>query len=204
MIKKLLLWLKPVRIGPLSIFALFALALSGHAYIEPRSPLAFWFFQARYLQSSDKDSYLKRHQKHLELVDGGWISQGSADFLIERISSDITTEELDAILNYALIRPSAVRSFWDNSGSEKIAIKAIERLLERLPNSDCDTKIKLIEAIEVARRGRTFGKDGHMSQGSLQEAEIALNEWWETDLPWDEKRKINPFENTSIKFFEGI
>lgn len=184
------------------LLALFT--FGGYAYIEPKSPLASWFFQTYYSLTPDKDSFLKQYLKHLDHVDGGWVSPRCVDFLNGRILSDITEQELDAILNFSLHQRQGhpVLIYKKEENQDEFVTKVIDRFLARLAAGD-ESGAKIIIAIEAVRRGESLGKDPHISHGSLEEAEAILNDWWEKDLPWNEKRKIDPFKNTSVKFFYG-
>ncbi len=181
----------------------------AYLYASPESVVSIFLLKVGYNLAPNKQSFLESYSPKLRDVSAGYVPSEVSDYLCYRLENTDDKDEIAAIVHFYVIqspdRESGVLGCSKTAG-EKIAGQII---IEMDDDSHFYGKIVLLEEI---RRNEWFGK-GKIEVGSYPNTKSFTDDlipmvrkkykdWWNSNLDWEEKRKINLLENTDIKVFK--
>jgi hypothetical protein len=209
-----------------SIFLFLLLTFCGlFIYVFPEHPINVAIFKFTYKITPAKTSFLEFYSPKRRDVANSKIPNEVDKFLCHRIEN-AADEEFSAIVNFYIIQAAGREGFCIYSTSEQTRVKIIDQIVKQLEN-DLRLYNKMI-LLEEIRLGKSLGKGDISIEGmnkpnfiTLEEDEIwgkeyekwfdeqlktngktKIQEWWDSNLSWEEKKKINPLEGTNIKVSE--
>ena len=209
-----------------SIFLLLLVTFCGlFIYIFPEHPINVALFKVAYNIIPTKTSFLEFYSPKRRDIANSTIPREVDKFLCHRIEN-AAGEEFSAIVNFYTFQAAGREGFCIYAASEQTREKIIDQIVRQLED---DTRLyNKIILLEEIRRGKSLGKGDISIEGmskpyfiTLEEDEIWRNnyqiwfdeqlktigktkyqEWWNSNLSWEEKKKINPFAGTNIKVSE--
>ena len=189
-------------------------------YASPQHPTSVALFKTVYNLAPDKKYMLELYSPQKRGVSAGYIPSEVDQFLCKRIEDTTDNKEVLAIANFYSLqtggREGACIYKVSDPAKEKMAAQLANDLDENPTLSGLYGKILLLEEI---RQGTHFGKGGlspnppennkrftaeewnKWMEKALPRAREKYKEWMNLNLNWEEKKKINPLEETSIKVF---
>ena len=186
----------------------------------PDEEISIGLFKTVYALPIDRKSFLEFYSPVRE-DNWGHISKEINDFLIYRIENSTDENELSSIAKFYAIQAIGHRLGYLINISEQSRIKLIGQLVKDLGDEGIlGGKLMLLEEIRTGKRlGKgsvsIFGNEYIDQPGILtpeyekwfykQAAPIVIpkyQEWWNSNLSWEEKKKINPLQDTNIKVAE--
>lgn len=211
-----------VKLIALSIAALFLLSFltSGILLLRyvPDNNLSIGLFKTVYILPIGKKSFLEFYSPVRE-YGIGYVPKEINDFLIYRIENSTDESEISAIANFYAIQASGHRIGYLINISEPAKMKLVNQLVKEL--DDEATLIGKLMLLEEIRTSKGLGKGSISIEGIKyprfstlrefdqwfyeQSAPIVIpkyQEWWNSNLSWEEKKKINPLQDTNIKVSE--
>jgi len=149
----------------------------------------------------------------------GYIPIKVNQFLIQKLEDTNDENEISAIVNFYALQASGHRLGYLFHISGQAKIKIIGQLIKELDDEETfGGKLMLLEEL---RTGKRLGKGSFTIEGinypkfstprefrkwfSEQFAptvKTKYQQWWNSTLSWEEKKKINPLEGTNIKVSE--
>ena len=218
--------IKLILISAFSLIFISFLTLFGlFVYYVPDVPVSLAVFEISYKIFPFKKSFLEFYSPANRNF-GVNIRTNTANnvFLLQRLETTKDENEIAAIAHYYALQSEKREYDIFRNVSEKVKPLIIEQLIKELNdnNSKLSDKIMLLE---TTRTGKRIGKGAIGVNGvdtptlskpiNTEEGEKLFNEWldaasikqkyqqwWNSSLSWEEKKKINPLEGTGIKVSE--
>jgi len=211
-----------IKLILLSIASLFLLTLltSGCLLLRylPDNEISITLFKTVYSLPIGKKSFLE-FCSPVRKNESGHLPKEINQFLISKIETTNNENEISAIVNFYALQASGHRIGYIYNISEEAKIKVINQLIKEFDNeSNLGGKLMMLEEIRV---GKGLGKGSFSIEGTnkpkfstLEEykqwfdeqsapiIKIKYQEWWNSNLSWEEKKKINPLQDTNIKISE--
>jgi hypothetical protein len=200
-----------------SIFLFLALAFCSYfIYFETRHPLNIALFKFTYNILPAKKLFLETYSPRNRDVDGGYIPPEVDEFLCQRVETTNETEEIAAIANFYALQAGGREGTCifkvSDAKREKIAAEIIRRM-----DDDPDLWGQMI-LLEQIRLGESLGKASISSKPSseltrnietrqdwekwnaehLPGGREKFRQWWNLNLSWEEKKKIDPLADAEI------
>lgn len=188
-------------------FLAFGLIIFGaYIYYVPNSKLSILFFKIGYNLTPNKKIFLTAYSPNLRDVQAGLVPDEVSYYLCEKLENTDNRNEISSIAHFYIIQ-SPDREYGIFRCSDEKRGKLVESIIEEMKDdSYFYSKIVLIEEI---RQNKSLGK-GRVQVSSnsvitqftddlIPLVRQKYQEWWNLNLDWNEKRKINPLANTSIK-----
>ena len=154
----------------------------------------------------------------------GYVPVEVTQFLIKRLEKTDEENEIAAIAHFYAIQSKKREYDIFRNVSERVKPLIIEQLIKELDDDSSNLSDKIM-LLETTRTGKRIGKGAIGVNGvdtptlskpiNTEEGEKLFNEWldaagikqkyqqwWNSSLSWEEKKKINPLEGTGIKVSE--
>ncbi|MDQ3131922.1 MAG: hypothetical protein M3Q99_14335 [Acidobacteriota bacterium] len=212
-IKKILLFISSVCLVFSIIFG------SLFFYVFPEYPVNIAFFKVIYNVIPAKRSFLNFYSPVRRNIRSGYAPVEVNQFLINKITVSKNENEISAIVHFYAIQAEGHRIGYFDNFSEEVKPKIIQQLIKELDdNTNLSGKLMLLEEIRSNKRlGKgSVGISGmnHLAFSTIEEykkwfneelektAKSKYQEWWNLNLSWEEKKKIDPLEGTNIKVSE--
>jgi len=146
----------------------------------------------------------------------GYVPVKVNQFLIQKLEDTNDDQEISAIVNFYALQASEHRLGYLINISEQAKIKIISQTIKELDEEEnLGGKLMMLDEI---RTGNRLGKGGYGIEGvsypkftspeeyrkwfyekSAPTVISKYQEWWNSNLSWGDKKKINPLEGTNIK-----
>jgi hypothetical protein len=209
-----------------SIFLFLSLAFCGlFVYAFPEHPINIALFKLTYNLTPAKKSFLEFYSPARRDIANGKIPNEVDKFLCQRIEK-ADNEEFSAIVNFYIFQAAGREGICIYAASDRTREKIIDQIVKQ--SEDNSLLYKKIVLLEQVRLGKSLGKGDISIKGmnqprflTLEEdkrwrkeyekwfdeqlettGKTKLQEWWNSDLSWEEKKKINPLEGTNIEVSE--
>lgn len=163
-----------------------------------------------------KKSFLELYSPLRRDVNNGTIPEEVDRFLCRQIEVTKDESELSAIINLYAIQAGGREGFCIYEVSDDAKQKVIARIVDEFDaGENLSGKMMLIEQL---RLGKSLGKGQIRSQDAVipentdikywrkwkdeivaPKAKTDFINWWNLDLDWTEKRKIDPLKNSAVK-----
>lgn len=206
----------------LFMFVSSAFLLGAIAFYLPDTPIGLAVFETSYKAFPFKKAFLDFYSPADRNYGVNTRSNPQVDeFLIQRIEASDDKNEVEAIAHYFTLQSKERNYGIFINVSDRVKPTIINHLIKELDNdnSNLSDKIMLLEttrtgkrigkgAIEIENKNMPdFPKSWTMEQRKkLFDESLAATgvkqkyqDWWNLNLSWEEKRKINPLEGTNIK-----
>ncbi len=209
----------------LFIFFSSAFLLGAIAFYLPDTPIGLAVFETSYEAFPFKKAFLDFYSPANRNYGVNARSNYQVnEFLIQRIETTNNESEIAAIAHYYALQSKKREFDIFQNVSDRVKPIIINQLIKEFDgSSNLGGKIMLLE---VTRTGKRLGKGAIGIEGenrapnfssslTIDEVEKLLDEklvktnviqkyqeWWNLNLSWEEKKKINPLEGTSIKVSE--
>ncbi len=194
---------------------------AGFLYGVPSHPASVFAFKLGYYTSWDKAGYLRFYSPFRRDVGGGYIPLEVDSFLCEKLEMTRDMAEVEAIVGFYSLQVrgrggDCVYRASDRAG-ERIAEVLVGKIISAAEGTDISGEITLLEEV---RQQRSFGKGGLNRSGistdhpttpeewekwkfemAIPIARQKYLEWWNLDIPWEEKKMISPLPGTEIGVF---
>ena len=211
-----------IKLILLSTALLFLLTLltSGCLLLRylPSNELSITLFKTVYNLPIGKKTFLEFYSP-VRKNESGHLPKEIHQFLVNKIETTNNENEFSAILNFYALQASGHRIGYLHNISEEAKIKAIDQLIKEInEKSNLGGKIMMLEEI---RTGKNLGKGSFSIETTNQPKfstveeygkwfdeqsaliiEAKYHEWWNSNSSWEEKKKINPLQDTNIKVSE--
>lgn len=196
-----------------SVFLFFIMAL-GVMFFYPATdnPVSVALFKFTYRVTPVKKAFLEAYSPRKRDVSGGYIPPQVDEFLCQRIETTNDTGETAAIVNFYAIQAGGREGSCifkvSETAREKIAAEIIKQMDD---NPNLWGQIILLEQV---RQGKSLGKASISGKQRLNlstkedwekwKAEYLpggrekFREWWNSNLSWKEKQKIDPLKDAEI------
>ena len=203
-----------IKFVTLSFCLLFLVGFVLFIYEFPQSSASIAVTKLAYNLPLDKKFFLEFYSPRGRGVNAGNVPGEFAGFLCEKLEETTDESEISAIVNFYAIQPEALRL----KMSEPTKQKVMDQLIKSLGNnSNLQTKLILLEQV---RSGKDLGKGTIRRKFSAKEdlssreewdnwwkkalpaAKEKFQIWWNLNLSWEEKKKINPLEGTEVSIEE--
>lgn len=204
---KVILMVTPVFL----VFTAFFL-FAAYLYGTPDHPISIAMFKAGYKLSPLRSSFLEFYSPQIRDVAAGYIPQEVDEFLCDRLENTTDEDELTAIINFYALQAGGRQGDRIQKLSETTRERIAGRIIKDLEANE-ELRGRLILLHEM-RTGKSLEKGGlgpgpletelpattEQQQVSQRKAEAVAKEkfieWWNSDLSWEEKKKINPLKGT--------
>ncbi len=207
------------------IFISFLILFVSFVYYVPDTPISLAVFKTSYSLFPFKKSFLEFYSPAGRNFGVNTRSPSCINiFLLQRIETTNDESEITAITHYYTLQAKMREYDIFFNVSDRVKPLIIDQLIKDLGdvNSNLSDKIMLLETTRTGKRiGKgAIGIDGEnmpnfSSSTTMDEIEKWRNEriaatgvkqkyqeWWSSNLSWEEKKKINPLEGTNIKVSE--
>jgi len=201
-----------------SIFLVLVLVLvfcSLYVYSRPDHPVSLALFKFVYNITPAKKSFLEFYSPYRRDVNARYLPDEVDKLLCRNIETTNNEEEFSAIVNLYTMQAGGREGdcifYVSESVKEKIAAEIIKQM---------DTEPNLwgqLILLEEMRLGKSLGK-GYIGSSSppypstreewdewkeeyLPIGKEKYQEWWKSNLSWDEKRKIDPLKDAVIHIY---
>lgn len=181
----------------------------------PDNEISITLFKAVYNLPFGKKTFLEFYSPGREDVRGK-VPVEINQFLIQKIETTNDENEISAIVHFYALQANAHRIGYIYHISEEAKMKVTNQLIKELNDeSNLGGKLMMLEEIRTGKRlGKgSFGIEGlnHPNFSTLEEhrewfdkqsariVKTKYQEWWTSNLSWEEKKKINPLQDTNIK-----
>jgi len=211
--------IKLILLSVASLF-LFSLLTSGCLLLRylPDDEVSITLFKAVYILPFGKKTFLEFYSPVREDA-RGYVPIEINQFLIQRIETTNDENEMSAIVHFYAIQASGHRIGYIHHISDEFKPKLVNQLIKELNNkSNLGGKLMMLQEIRIGKSlGKgSFGIEGlnHPNFSTLEEyrewfdkqfapiVKTKYQEWWNSNLSWEEKKKINPLQDTNIKISE--
>lgn len=200
-----------------SLFVLLTTLTSGCLLLRysPDNENSVGLFKIAYNISFGKKTFFRFYSPVRE-NERGYIPKEVNQFLIQKIENTNDESELSALIDFYALQANGYRIGYLFHISEQAKIKVASQLVKELANEEnLGGKLMMLEEI---RTGKLLGKGSYsievVNQPEFSTVEeygkwfdeqaapivkTKYQEWWNSNLSWEEKKKINPLEGTNIK-----
>ncbi len=204
------------------IFASLLILFGLFVYYLPDTPISFAVFKTSYSLFPFKKSFLEFYSPADRNF--GFNTRTDVDdnkFLLQRIETTNDESEIAAIAHYYVLQAKTRNYDIFINVSDKVKPLIINQLIKELDNENSGLGDKIM-LLETTRTNKRIGKGSIWITGdnqsnypqslTMDERLSLLNqnltvtgvkqkyqEWWNSNLSWKEKKKINPLEGTGIK-----
>jgi hypothetical protein len=185
-------------------------------YFVPNSPVSDFAFKVGYFTNPDTEAYLQFYSPVRRDLGAGYLSPGVDSFLCGRAESNISEQEVRAIADFYTIQAVGREGNCIYRLSDRASERLVSALIRGLNENDSGSEQRIV-LIEEIRRGEFLGK-GKISTSALSTeqprsaeewrawmetkaiplAKERMRVWWESPLPWSQKRNVNPLEGTEV------
>lgn len=184
----------------------------------PDNEYSIELFKIVYKLPVGRKSFLEFYSPARENV-RGYVPVEVNQFLIQKLEVTKNENEFSAIVNFYALQASDHRLGYLLQISEQAKIKVIKQIIKDL--DDEATFVGKIMMLEELRIGKSLGKGGYFIEKTNypqfatwkehqkwfygQSASVVIpkyKEWWNSNLSWEEKRKINPLQETNVRVSE--
>ena len=202
----------------ISIFLFFSLAVGCvFLWFFPQHPVNVAIFKVVYEITPSKKVFLDFYSPARRDIHNNYLPAEVNEFLIAKISNSNDEDEISAIVGLYVLHAESHRIGYFENLQEDVKPKIVEALVKQLENGEnIGGKLMLLEEV----RSNT-----HLGKGSVgfsrESVELpkfdtvedykkwfdekaaplvipAYKQWWNSNLSWEEKRKINPLQNTNV------
>lgn len=205
----------------LTLFS-FGTLLGLVGYYATDTAIGFNLFKVSYTLCPFKRSFLEFYSPAQRNHGVNTRSESNVNaFLVERIEATQDKNEISAIVHYFTFQSQTpVYDIFVNASDESKPL-IVEQLINELDSNPLRLRDEIM-ILETTRTGKRIGKGSIHIEGenkddyppdlSLQErgkifdehlartnASQKYHDWWNLNLSWEEKKKINPLESTGIK-----
>lgn len=194
-----------------------AVLFGAYVYGAPDSTVGIAAFRLGYAVFPFTRSYLVFYSPLRRDVDAGYIPSEVDDFLSKRLAETDDQYEFDAIVNFYCMQAGGrsgggiLRT--DNIIRERVA-DSIVRQLDR-----DEYFLQSLVLLEEIRLGEFLGKDyagprspnvrlssreewENWSQQVAPEVRDSLRKWSKLEIPWKERKAIDPLDGTPVRIYE--
>jgi len=205
------------------IFVSFLILFGLFVYNVPDTPVSLAMFETSYKIFPFKKSFLEFYSP-ADRNFGVNTRTNAVDnvFLLQRLETTNDESEIGAIAHYYALQSKKREYDIFRNVSERVKPLIIDQLIKEL-NDDSSNLSDKIMLLETTRTGKRIGKgaigmtggDSIPNSLTMDEKEKIFNnqlaatgvkqkyqQWWNSNLSWEEKKKINPLEGTGIKVSE--
>lgn len=209
----------------LSVFGILALVmavLAALVYGQPNNLIGVYAFKVGYFASIDKADYLRLYSPQRRGVAAGYLPPDVDAFLCNRIEMTNSDAELSAIVELYVLQAAGREGTCIYKTSSPTAEKIAQHLVSSITTSANDRDIRAeIILLEEVRRGANLGKgklgtsstatDRPSTSDEWQQwahstafptARTRYGDWWNLELPWEEKRTISPLKDSGVQVYE--
>lgn len=188
-------------------------------YNVPEHPVSIAVFKFSYALTPAKKSFLEWYSPARRDVHNWYVPTEVNQFLIEKLKSTGDENEISGIVHFYSVQAQSHRIGYFNKFSEEVKPKIIVQLLKELDEGNhISGKLMLLEEIrtnkQLGKGSVGFTKESGIiakDYNSFEEYEKwfdgkaapivvpKYHDWWNSNLSWKEKKKINPLEGTGIE-----
>lgn len=206
----------------ISIFLFFSLAVGCiFLYFFPGHPVNVALFKVVYEVTPSKKVFLDFYSPARRDIHNNYLPDEVSKFLIDKISNSNDEDEISAIVGLYALHAKSHRIGYFEHFQDDVKPKIVEALVKQLENGEnLGGKLMLLEEI---RSNKHLGKGSFgFSDKSIDLPKFATVEdyqkwfdekaaptvipkykqWWNSNLSWEDKKKINPLQNTNISVSE--
>lgn len=182
----------------------------GNAIFISQSAPAYWLFRSEYALAGDKPAMLQGFRQRIWNHGGGHISEAADTFLCRRLKTSPSQSEVDAIIGFYISLANGRETMGIvalDSATRQRAIGSILRQLNGMSGEEAGRALFLAEQIRsgtlIMKGGfypmeQNFPADWWEKTGRSQ-VEARYRAWWNANLPWPRKLKINPLRGSGIE-----
>jgi len=184
----------------------------------PDNKAGVTLFKAVYNLPFGRETFLEFYSP-MRKNEVGYVPVEVTQFLIKRLETTNDEDEISSIVHFYALQASSHRIGYLFNISEEVKTKLIIQLIEEIDDEpNLIGKLMMLEELRTSKRlgkGAVYIEGISQSKFSTaeeyrkwfydQSASIVVKkyqEWWNSNLSWEEKRKINPLEGTGIKVSE--
>ena len=191
-------------VGTAVLFVCAAATPIAYAYLAPDSTLGLRLFGLRYGWGSDRPGLLRAYAVQLEGHNDGFVPAGADALLVRRYMNVSDDAERLAIVDFFV--HFALRSRRTRQHFAEIGEPLVADAMGRLGSYDAPRRLGALALIECARLGRPLSKPcltGEADDRKVLAAAVqAYRKWWAADVPWEEKKAIDPLAGSPCEWVE--
>lgn len=189
---------------------LFFAGLLADAVTEAKGKPGYWLFRCEYALAGNKPAMLQGFRQRLRNYDGSYIPAAADTFLCQRLKTSPSQSEVDAVIGFYISLAQGRETLGIvtlDVGTRQRAIGSILRQLSGMDDEEAGRALFLAEQIRSGKlllKGRFYSTEPNSpadwwEKTGRPQVEARYRSWWNADLSWPRKLKINPLRGSGIE-----